>query len=271
MASSSRLATHRRHDPTDDGLALTVGIACVDKHVDVAAAHQSRDDLVLAVRALVPADLPLPVGCRVDGQRVEAPLSPVVVLIFVGRGQVDEVALRPGDQVVADLHIAVMLFHVPADRLGDGLADRMLLGDDQSHPASRPIISSCRTPMRAVRRPRCRVRLRAPAGRARRPPPGRRIRSSPDPSRRRPPARRWVRRRRFFFRPNATFFSVPVIASLSAIIVRLMPGNASSNCLAASRSACALLRKLSRRLSNFFAAVSLRLNDSRSSRRKSST
>ena len=40
------------HDPTEDGLALTVGIACVDKHVDVAAAHQSRDDLVLAVRAL---------------------------------------------------------------------------------------------------------------------------------------------------------------------------------------------------------------------------
>ena len=37
------------------------------------------DDLVLAVCALVPADLPLPVGCRVDGQRVEAPLSPVVM------------------------------------------------------------------------------------------------------------------------------------------------------------------------------------------------
>ena len=184
--ASHRLGdSYMRHDPTEDGLALTVGVACVDKHVDVAAAHQSRDDLVLAVRALVPADLPLPVGCRVDGQRVEAPLSPVVVLVFVGRGQVDEVSLRPGDQVVADLHIAVVLFHVPADRLGDGLADRVLLGDDQSHLASRPIISSCRTPMRAVRRPRCRVRRR-PSGRARRPPPGRRIRSSPDPSRRRP-------------------------------------------------------------------------------------
>ena len=90
-----------RHDPAEDGLALAVGVARVDKHVDIVAAHQSRDDLVLAVRALVPADLPLPVGCRVDGQRVEAPLSPIVILVFVGRGQVDEVALRPGDQVAA--------------------------------------------------------------------------------------------------------------------------------------------------------------------------
>ena len=80
------------HDPTEDGLASRSGSHASTTHVDVAAAHQSRDDLVLAVRALVPADLPLPVGCRVDGQRVEAPPVPVVVLIFVGRGQVDEVA-----------------------------------------------------------------------------------------------------------------------------------------------------------------------------------
>ena len=85
-----------RHDPTEDGLALTVGIARVDEFIDVIAGREGDKVTVAFVRALLTVDRPLPLS-RGDGQRFHAPMRvrPRLALVCVGHGEVHEMALRP--------------------------------------------------------------------------------------------------------------------------------------------------------------------------------
>ena len=134
-------------DAAEYGLALTVGIACVDEFGHVLTVEESADVGVLPGRSMLVADVPPPVGGRVDGQRVHVPFVPTASLVVARHGEFDEVALRPGDQGSARRDVSVMVFHA-SQCLAYGLSDGMLLCDDESHKHLSIRSSFCRKHMR---------------------------------------------------------------------------------------------------------------------------
>lgn len=127
-----RLARARvRDDAVEDALSLAVRVARVDQDVILVRLEQTRDDAVLAVRAALSVDLPLPSARRVERQGVHAPLVPAAVLVLVRREQVDEMPLGPRDRVRATSYPAVL--GLPSSQCrGYGLGYGMFLRDDES-------------------------------------------------------------------------------------------------------------------------------------------
>ena len=128
-----RLARARgvRDDAVEDALSLAVRVARVDQDVIRIRLEQTRDDAVLAVRAALSVDLPLPSARRVERQGVHAPLVPAAVLVLVRREQVDEMPLGPCDRVRATSYPAVL--GLPSSQCrGYGLGYAMFLRDDES-------------------------------------------------------------------------------------------------------------------------------------------
>ncbi len=177
-------------DVGEDQLALAPGVAAVDHLVHVVALEQPLDHVKLLAAARLGAQLEL-LGQHRQGLDRPALQRRVVVL---GLGQLDQVADRPGHDLVAGFEVALVLLEGAAQGLGIVLTDRRLLCDDQSLPHRRGRVARGRRPValrhvHLVRRTR-RFWQDHPGGTARRGADRRRPRSHPSTG-----ARRHTRRR----------------------------------------------------------------------------
>ena len=120
--------------PGEDQLALAAGVAGVDDPVDVRALEQLGDHAHLLLGALV-ADHELEVVGH-DRQVRHAPLL-VLGVVLVRLGELDEVADRPGHDVVVRLEVALELLERAGQDARQVAADGRLLGDDEGLPHGR--------------------------------------------------------------------------------------------------------------------------------------
>ena len=112
----------------EDQLALATGVAGVDDQLDVVAPELALDHVHLLLRSLVADDQLEMLGH--DRQIGHPPLLELVV-VFVGVGELHEVADRPRDHVVGALEKALAFGERTGQDASKVAPDGRLLGDDE--------------------------------------------------------------------------------------------------------------------------------------------
>ena len=123
------LAGHVEH-VGEDQLALAPGVAGVHDQLDVVALHELGDRVQLLLGRFALGARHDVEALREDGQIDHLPALELVVVVL-GRGQLGQVADRPGDDGVRALEKVLRGLERAVERLRDVDGDRLLLGDDQ--------------------------------------------------------------------------------------------------------------------------------------------